>query len=98
MTKHSKRPRGNTQASINEVKLITDKIATARYVAIGNRVNDTKFDFPAGALDVPMLNTKACEAVDAASVPFNVFVNSDASPTLRGYPTLRFEEHHLNLK
>jgi hypothetical protein len=76
---------GNTQTSINEVKVITDKISTARYVAIGNRINDTKFDFPAGALDVPMLNAKACEAVDAASVPFSVFVDSDASPTLRGY-------------
>jgi hypothetical protein len=76
---------GNTQSSINEVKVITDKIATARYVAIGNRINDTKFDFPAGALDVPMLNARACEAVDAASVPFSVFVDSDASSVLRGY-------------
>jgi hypothetical protein len=76
---------GNTKTSIDEVKDITAAIATSRYVAIGNHINDTKYDFPAGSLDIPMLNARACEAVDAASVSFNGFINSNASPVLRGY-------------
>jgi hypothetical protein len=76
---------GNSQASIDEVKPIADRLAGLRYVAVGNRINDTKMQFPAGALDVPMLNVKACEAVDQANAPFSVFAASSASAVLRGY-------------
>jgi hypothetical protein len=76
---------GNTQSSMDEVKAITASLAGARYVAIGNRINDTKFDFPAAALDIPMLNARACENVDAASASFFSYINGTASAVLRGY-------------
>jgi hypothetical protein len=75
---------GNSQASADEVKSITGKIAAARYVAVGNRINDTKFEFPAGAIDVPMMDVRACENVDAARVPFFEYINGTASAVLRG--------------
>jgi hypothetical protein len=76
---------GNNQNSIDEVKSITAAIATSRYVAIANHINDTKFEFPADALNIPMLNVRACENVDAASTGFTAYANSDASAVLRGY-------------
>jgi hypothetical protein len=77
---------GNSQASIGEVKSITESIASSRYVAIANHVTETKFAFPAGALDIPMLNARASESVDAASMSFMSYINSDgASSVLRGY-------------
>ncbi|WIG52492.1 MAG: hypothetical protein OJF48_003411 [Afipia sp.] len=76
---------GNTQTSIDEVAPIVNRLAGLRYVPIGNRINDTKFDFPAGALDIPMLNARAVEAVDKANVPFSDFANSAPSPVMRGY-------------
>jgi hypothetical protein len=75
---------GNSQASIGEVKSIADSIASSRYVAIANHVTETKFAFPAGALDIPMLNARACESVDAASTSFSAYINSGASSVLRG--------------
>jgi hypothetical protein len=75
---------GNSQASIGEVKAITGSIASSRYVAVGNHINDSRFDFPADALDIPMLNARACENVDAAGVSFFDYINSDASAVLRG--------------
>jgi hypothetical protein len=76
---------GNTQTSIDEVKSIMESIASSRYVAIANHISDTKFAFPGGALDIPMLNARACESVDSASTSFNTYINSDASSVLRGY-------------
>jgi hypothetical protein len=76
---------GNSQTSIAEVQSITSMVSS-RYVAIANHINDTKFSFPAAALDIPMLNVRACEAVDASGLPFNAFINNtDASPVLRGH-------------
>jgi hypothetical protein len=76
---------GNTKDSTDEVQSITDSIAGSKYIAIGNHINDTKFDFPEGALDIPMLNARACENVDAANTSFVSYANSDASAVLRGY-------------
>jgi hypothetical protein len=76
---------GNSQASIGEVKSITESIASSRYVAIANHITETKFAFPAGALDIPMLNARAIESVDAASMSFMSYINSGASSVLRGY-------------
>lgn len=76
---------GNTQTSIDEVAPIVNRLAGLRYVPIGNRINDTKFDFPAGALDIPMLNARAVEAVDKANVPFSDFASNAPSPVMRGY-------------
>jgi hypothetical protein len=64
---------GSSQASIEEVQSITGRLRGVRYIAVGNRINATKFGFPVGALEIPMLDTKACEAVDQASAPFAVF-------------------------
>lgn len=75
---------GNTKSSIDEVQAITASLAGARYVPIGNRINGSKFDFPAEALDIPMLDPKACEAVDGASASFFDFINGQASAVLRG--------------
>lgn len=76
---------GNSQTSIDEVKSIAETIASSKYVAIGNHINNTKFDFPKDALDVPMLPAKAAEAVDAANVSFTAFAQSGASAVLRGH-------------
>ena len=76
---------GNNKNSIDEVTAITSSIATSRYIAVANHINDTKFDFPADALAIPMLNVKACENVDAASTSFVEYVNSGNSAVLRGY-------------
>jgi hypothetical protein len=64
---------GNNQASLDEVAPVAERLAGLRHVIVGNRVNATKFDFPPGALDVPMLAPKAAEAVDKTNVPFSVF-------------------------
>jgi hypothetical protein len=76
---------GNTQNSIDEVKSITDAIASSVYVPIANHVNDTKFEFPANALNIPQLNVKACESVDAASSSYTSYINANKSPVLCGY-------------
>lgn len=76
---------GNTQNSLAEVQAITASIASSRYVAIGNHINDTKFDFPAGSLNIPMLNARACENVDASNTSFLNYIGSGASAVLRGY-------------
>lgn len=76
---------GNTTTSIDEVKSITEAIASSRYVAVANHINDTKFAFPDASLNIPMLNVKACESVDAASVPYTTYINAGASPVLSGY-------------
>jgi hypothetical protein len=76
---------GNSQASIGEVKSVTESIASSRYVAMANHVTETKFAFPAGALDIPMLNARAIESVDAASMSFISYINGGASSVLRGY-------------
>jgi hypothetical protein len=76
---------GNSQTSLGEVKAITDAIATSRYIAVANRINDTKYEFPAGSLDIPKLDEKACESVDALSASFGAYINSGPSGVLRGY-------------
>jgi hypothetical protein len=67
------------------VKSITESIASSRYVAIANHITETKFTFPAGALDIPTLNARACVSVDAASTSFSAYINSGESSVLRGY-------------
>ncbi|WP_022722954.1 hypothetical protein [Rhodopseudomonas sp. B29] len=76
---------GNNQASIDEIKPVAARLAAgARHVAVGNRINATKFAFPADALDVPMLGAAAAEAVDKADMPFAAFAKENASAVLRG--------------
>jgi hypothetical protein len=75
---------GNSQASIDEVKPVADKLVGLRYIPIGNRINNTKFVFPDGALDIPMLSAAACEAVDKSNMPFSLFAKSAPSAVLRG--------------
>ncbi|MET4719890.1 hypothetical protein ABIF63_003996 [Bradyrhizobium japonicum] len=48
-----------------------------RHIAIGNHINDTKFAFPAGAVNIPMLSAKASKAVDRCN-----------SGSLRSVPTI----------
>ena len=76
---------GNSQTSIGEVKAITDAIATSRYIAVANRINDTKYEFPAGSLDIPKLDERACESVDALSSTFGAYINNGPSGVLSGY-------------
>lgn len=75
---------GSSQASMGEIQSIMESIATSRYVAVANRINDTKFEFPSGSLDIPKLDERACEAVDGSSMTFNAFINSGASSVLKG--------------
>jgi hypothetical protein len=75
---------GNNSASMDEVKSITESIATSRYIQIGNRINNTKFSFPAGALEISPLAPRAAEAVDVAHLSFSEFIKRDESPTLSG--------------
>jgi hypothetical protein len=73
---------GSTVASIDEIKSIASAIAGVQYVAVGNRIGATKFEFPPEAIDIPALDSRACEAVDAASQSFFDFVNAGASMVL----------------
>jgi hypothetical protein len=76
----------NSEVSIAEVKSLTDHVAGVRYVAVANSKNGAKFDFilPPGAIEIPMLDAKACRAVDAASATFSGYVKSGASAVLGG--------------
>lgn len=75
---------GNSQTSIDEIAPIAGKLAGLRHILVGNRINNTKFTFPADALDVPTLGPAAVEAVDQANMPFSVFAKSNPSAVLRG--------------
>jgi hypothetical protein len=75
---------GNNQASIDEVAPVAVKLAGMRHILVGNRINATKFAFPADALDVPMLSPMAAEAVDKANQPFSMFAKSNPSAVMRG--------------
>jgi hypothetical protein len=76
---------GSNQASIDEIKPVAERLAAgARHVPIGNHINATKFAFPAGALDVPMLGAAAAEAVDKSNMPFRVFGREHSSAVMRG--------------
>lgn len=76
---------GNTQTSLDEIKPVAERLAAgARHVVVGNRINATKFAFPPGALDVPMLSAAAVEAVDQSNMPFSVFRKDDKSAVMRG--------------
>lgn len=82
---------GNSVASMSEVQDVTQAISGARYIAVGNRINDTKFQFPTGSLDIPKLTERATENVDALSMPFlayrqhNVPNHPPRSDVLRGW-------------
>ncbi|WP_316234976.1 MULTISPECIES: hypothetical protein [unclassified Bradyrhizobium] len=75
---------GNTQTSIDEVAPVAAKLAGMRHILVGNRINNTKFTFPAEALDIPTLSPAAVEAVDKANQPFSIFAKSNPSAVLRG--------------
>jgi hypothetical protein len=75
---------GNNQQSIVEVQPIAARLAGLRHIIVGNRVNDTKFTFPPGALDVPMLSARAAEAVDQSNLPFSLFAKGGPSAVLSG--------------
>lgn len=84
---------GNTLDSIGEIKSILESIANSKYVQIGNHINDTKYDYPAEALNIPMLRAKATEVVDFEELSFTNFIKGgkslktglQISPTLSGY-------------
>lgn len=75
---------GNNQASIEEVAPVAAKLTGMRHILVGNRINATKFEFPADALDIPMLAPAAAEAVDKANQPFSLFAKSAPSAVQRG--------------
>lgn len=74
----------NNQASIDEIPLISGLLGPMRHILVGNRINDTKFAFPAGAIDIPMLGAKAAEAADKSNLPFSKFVATYPSAVLTG--------------
>lgn len=76
---------GNNQASLDEIRPVAERLAAgARHIAVGNRINATKFAFPPDALDIPMLLAPVAEAVDRANMPFSVFAKTDKSAVQRG--------------
>jgi hypothetical protein len=75
---------GNNQTSVDEVAPVAAKLAGMRHIPVGNRINATKFAFPADALDIPMLPPAVAEAVDMSSLPFSVFIKSSSSVVQRG--------------
>jgi hypothetical protein len=76
---------GNSQASIAEVQEVMRAVSSSRYIAVANHINETKFAFPAGSLDIPAMNAKACESVDESNLPFITYGKSGPSGVLRGY-------------
>jgi len=76
---------GATQTSLEEIAPVAERLAAgARHIAVGNRINATKFDFPVDALDIPMLPAAAAVAVDKSNMPFSVFAEQSPSAVLRG--------------
>lgn len=65
---------GNSQASIGEIMAVTNAIPTCRYIAVANRINDTKFEFPQGSIDIPKLTERASESVDSLDAPLGVYI------------------------
>jgi cellulose biosynthesis protein BcsQ len=76
---------GNTLDSVGEIKSITESISSSKYVSVANHINNTKYDFPVEALNIPMLPAKAAEVVDESNTSFTKFIQSDKSPVLRGH-------------
>jgi hypothetical protein len=76
---------GSSQASIGEIMAVTSAIPTCRYIAVANRINDTKFEFPPGSLEIGKLTERASESVDALDVTFGAYIQSGPSGVLRGY-------------
>jgi hypothetical protein len=75
----------NNQASAGEVEPVKALLGDgARHILVGNRSDATKFTFPVGSIEIPMLIPAASEAVDKASEPFSVFATSSPSAVLRG--------------
>jgi hypothetical protein len=75
----------DSQMSIAEVKAIAGRLAGVNYIQIANHMSKTAYDFPAGALEIPMLDTMAARAVDADAVPFSLYAREGKSVVLRGY-------------
>lgn len=78
---------GNSRDSLNEMPDVSERLRGVRYIMVANRINETKFTFPAGVeIDIPMLNVKAAETIDAANVAYHDYpAMSGASAVLSGY-------------
>lgn len=75
---------GNSQASIAEIMAVTSAIPTCRYIAVANRINDTKFTFPPNSLEIPKLTERAIESVDLLDATFGVYIVPPPDPSKPG--------------
>lgn len=76
---------GPNQQSASEIQAVTSAIAASRYIPVANHINDTKFGFPAGSLEIGKLTERAAEDVDQLGVPFSLYDQRGQSGVLRGY-------------
>ncbi|WP_316216617.1 hypothetical protein [Bradyrhizobium sp. SZCCHNR3003] len=77
---------GNTKDSVNEVPDMAERLRGVRYITVANRVSETKYEFPAGVeVNIPHLNVKTAETVDAANAAYHDFLANPPSRVLQGY-------------
>ncbi|GAB7002486.1 hypothetical protein JQ593_22775 [Bradyrhizobium viridifuturi] len=76
---------GPATQSLDEIKPVMAALAGSKHVVLANHIDDTAYDVPAGALNIPRLDGEAAKAVDAVAQPFHDFIGSQASFVLRGY-------------
>ncbi|MGC2781686.1 MAG: hypothetical protein WA418_39220 [Bradyrhizobium sp.] len=75
----------NNEASAGEVGPVKAALgASARHILVGNRSTATKFAFPPGSIEIPMLIPDIAEVVDKANQPFSVFATTSSSAVRRG--------------
>ncbi len=96
---------GSTVASFNEIRATQQALAgRARHVIVTNRTNDANFFEgidgvdkdairAATKIDVPKLNERATEHIEAASLPFSDFIADESqSLTMRRYAAFWLEQ------
>jgi hypothetical protein len=87
---------GSTQASFDEIKIVSKMVEGARHFLVTNRINDAGYlglspeltALAAGVINVQQLNPLAAEHVDRAGASFSDFMADEGhSLTLRRYVT-----------
>jgi dethiobiotin synthetase len=76
---------GPATQSLQEIAPTIAALQGSRHIAVANHVNDTAFEAPADAINIPKLDERACDAVDKAGTSFNDYITVSNSMVLRGH-------------
>jgi MinD-like ATPase involved in chromosome partitioning or flagellar assembly len=76
---------GPATTSLDEIAPTIKALEGCRHIPVANHINDTAFVVPTGSLDIPKLEERASQAVDASAQSFADFGASAPSLVMRGY-------------